>query len=192
MTAQRKKIVMFAIFTIILATFDFTTKQIIVSTMETFQTIPIFGDVFGLYLIYNTGALFSFDPSAHIPFITNAHFFLTFTIIALFLLSWFVVRLDYAKQKLLFWAAVFICAGAIGNGIDRVIRPDSGVVDFFMVNLGFRLGPIPFDPWPIFNFADIFVNVGIGLFILDSILESKREKKLKKESVENDNETNNI
>lgn len=179
MVQNRKKIILFVVFTIILATIDFTSKQIIVSTMQVGEIIPIFGDVFGLFLIYNTGALFSFDPSKYIPFITNAHFFLVFTVLALFFLSWFVIRLDFAKQKLLFWAVVFICAGAIGNGIDRIIRPDSGVVDFLMVNLGFRLGPIPFDPWPIFNFADIFVNVGIGLFILDAIFEGRREKQLK-------------
>jgi lipoprotein signal peptidase len=47
-----------------------------------------------------------------------------------------------------------------------------------MVNLGFRLGPIPFDPWPIFNFADIFVNLGLGLFILDAIKNGKKENKI--------------
>jgi signal peptidase II len=177
MIQNRKKIIWFAIFTIIFATIDFTTKQIIVSTMQVGEHLPIFGDVFGLYLIYNTGALFSFNPSNYIPFITNAHFFLVFTVLALFFLSWFAVRLDFEKQKLLFWAIIFICAGAIGNGIDRIIRPDSGVVDFFMVNLGFRLGPIPFDPWPIFNFADIFVNIGIGLFVLDAIFEEKKKVK---------------
>jgi signal peptidase II len=178
MVQNRKKIIIFAIFTIILAAMDFTSKQIIVLTMQVGQIISIFGDVFGFYLIYNTGVLFSFNPSKYLPFIKNAHLILSFTVLVLFLLSWFVIRLDYSKQKLLFWAVVFICAGAIGNGIDRIIRPDGGVVDFLMVNLGFRLGPIPFDPWPIFNFADIFVNVGIGLFILDSIIDWKKTKKL--------------
>ncbi|MCL2845190.1 MAG: signal peptidase II [Chitinivibrionia bacterium] len=172
-----RKMIFFAVFVILFATFDFVSKQIIVSTMETGQIIPIFGDVFGLFLIYNTGALFGFNPSAFIPFITNAHFFLVFTLFALFIMALFMLKLDAAKQKLLFWALIFISAGAIGNGIDRIIRPDGGVVDFFMVNLGFRLGPIPFDPWPIFNFADIFVNVGLGLFILDAILSGKKEKK---------------
>jgi len=173
-----RKMVFFAIFVVVFAAFDFTTKQIIVSTMQTGQVIPIFGDVFGLYLIYNTGALFGFNPSLFVPFITNAYFFLAFTLFALFVIVIFMLRLDAAKQKLLFWALILICAGAIGNGIDRIIRPDGGVVDFFMVNLGFRLGPIPFDPWPIFNFADIFVNLGLGLFILDAIKNGKKENKI--------------
>ena len=173
-----RKTVFFAIIVVILAAFDFATKQIIVSTMQTGQVIPVFGDVFGLYLIYNTGVLFGLNPSTFIPFLTNAQLILAITVLVLFFMSLFVMRLDAAKQKLLFWALIFISAGAIGNGIDRIIRPDSGVVDFFMVNLGFRLGPIPFDPWPIFNFADIFVNVGLGLFILDTIKNGKKETKI--------------
>jgi len=89
-------------------------------------------------------------------------------------LSYYVVKLDYKKQKLLFWGIIFICAGAAGNGLDRIIRPDSAVVDFFMADLGFHLGPIPFDPWPIFNFADIFINAGLGLFVLDYLVLQKR------------------
>ncbi|MCL1947809.1 MAG: signal peptidase II [Chitinivibrionia bacterium] len=174
-----QKIILFVFITVSLAAFDFTTKQIIVSTMKTGDVLWLFENVFGLYLLYNTGALFSFNPSQYVPFVTNAHLFLTFTVLALFLMSFFMLKLDLAKQKLLFCALTFISAGAIGNGLDRIIRPNSAVVDFFLVDLGFRLGPIPFDPWPIFNFADVFVNIGIGLFILDSILNGKKEIVLK-------------
>ena len=164
-----RKMILFAVFTLMLAVIDFTSKQIIVSTMARGDYIPVFGNTFGLYLVYNTGAIFSFNPSQYIPFITNAVFFPIFTALALIVLIVYVFKLDYTKQKLLFCGLIFICAGAIGNGLDRFIRPESAVVDFFMVDLGFSIGPIPFDPWPIFNFADIFVNVGLGLFILDSL-----------------------
>ena len=165
---------MFAVFTILLTAIDFASKQAVVTSMHNGDYFPLFGNTFGLYLIYNKGAFFSFDPSKYIPFIKNAHFFLFFTIVALVVLSYYVVKLDYKKQKLLFWGIIFICAGATGNGLDRIIRPDSAVVDFFMADLGFRLGPIPFDPWPIFNFADIFINTGLGLFVLDYIVSQKR------------------
>lgn len=164
---------MFAAFTFLLAAIDFTSKQAVVNSMHSGDYFPIFGNTFGLYLTYNKGAIFSFNPSKYIPFIKNAHFFLFFTAVALGILSYYVVQLDYRKQKLLFWGIIFICAGAIGNGLDRIIRPDGAVVDFFMANLGFRLGPIPFDPWPIFNFADIFVNTGLGLFVLDYFVSQK-------------------
>lgn len=165
---------MFAAFTLLLAATDFASKQAVVASMRVGDYSPIFGNTFGLYLIYNKGALFSFDPSKYVPFIKNAHFFLLFTAFALAVLSYYVVKLDYKKQKLLFFGIIFICAGAIGNGLDRIIRPDGAVVDFFMADLGFRLGPIPFDPWPIFNFADIFVNTGLGLFVLDYFVSQKR------------------
>lgn len=169
-----QKIILFVILTIILATVDFASKQMAVFIMEPGDYVPIFENTFGFYLAYNTGAIFSFNPSKYIPFITNAHFFLIFTVLALGFLIYYVIKLDYEKQNLLFLGITFICAGAIGNGIDRIIRPESAVVDFFMVNLGFHLGPIPFDPWPIFNIADIFVNTGLGLFILDWILNGKK------------------
>ncbi|MDR0304857.1 MAG: signal peptidase II [Chitinispirillales bacterium] len=172
-----RKIILFVVLTIIFAAFDFASKQAVVTTMQVGDYFPIFGNTFGLYLVYNKGAIFSFDPSKYIPFIKNAHFFLFVTFIALGFLSYYIVKLDYRKQKLLFWGIIFICAGAIGNGIDRIIRPESAVVDFFMADLGFRLGPIPFDPWPIFNFADIFVNIGLGLFILDYFVSAKKREK---------------
>lgn len=56
----------------------------------------------------------------------------------------------------------FILAGAFGNGIDRLLAGE--VVDFLQV--------FPATRFPIFNLADIWINVGIGCFILVAILEA--------------------
>jgi signal peptidase II len=63
-----------------------------------------------------------------------------------------------------------LIGGAAGNLIDRLFRGDAwlrgGVVDF-----------IDFQWFPIFNVADIAVNVGAALLILNSILTVRADRK---------------
>lgn len=60
----------------------------------------------------------------------------------------------------------FILGGAIGNIIDRISR-------------GFVIDMIDFRGiWVfVFNLADVWINVGVILIIVDSLLDSKRKKK---------------
>lgn len=62
-----------------------------------------------------------------------------------------------------------IVGGAVGNLIDRVFRDPAwlrgGVVDF-----------IDFQWFPIFNVADIAVNVGAGLLILNTVLQARAHR----------------
>ena len=67
------------------------------------------------------------------------------------------------------WGLRLVIAGAAGNLIDRVLY--GYVVDFF----DFRL--INF---PIFNVADVLLNIGVVLMLIDILfLEPKRAKKEK-------------
>lgn len=59
----------------------------------------------------------------------------------------------------------FIVGGALGNLIDRMRF--GAVVDF----LDFHIGGAH---WPAFNVADIFICVGVGLYILNWILARRR------------------
>jgi signal peptidase II len=60
----------------------------------------------------------------------------------------------------------FIIGGALGNFIDRATL--GYVVDFLDFS-GLHF------PW-VFNVADAAINVGIGLFLLDALLESRTRK----------------
>ncbi len=51
-------------------------------------------------------------------------------------------------------AYVLVLAGALGNGLDRLLR--SGVVVDFIEIRG----------WPVFNLADVYLAVGVGLLLL--------------------------
>ena len=54
-----------------------------------------------------------------------------------------------------------ILSGAFGNGIDRLLAGE--VVDFLQV--------FPVTRFPVFNLADIWINVGIACFIWVAVLE---------------------
>lgn len=59
------------------------------------------------------------------------------------------------------WGIGLILGGAVGNWLDRVRV--GAVIDF----LDFRI-------WPVFNFADTAITLGVGLFLLDLMRGQKR------------------
>jgi signal peptidase II len=58
----------------------------------------------------------------------------------------------------------FIIGGALGNLIDR-IRFDA-VIDF----IDWHIGDMH---WPAFNIADMFIVIGVGLYIINLIFRKK-------------------
>ena len=64
-----------------------------------------------------------------------------------------------------------LAGGALGNGLDRVIRMapggGTGVVDF--VKLNYPWG----GSWPVFNFADVLVALGVAYFVIRSLRGAK-------------------
>jgi signal peptidase II len=82
-----------------------------------------------------------------------------------------VILLFYRKmegQKLVGSALVLIMGGAIGNLIDRVRL--GWVVDFIDWHYGDS-------HWPTFNVADMAISLGVGLMILDMIINRHEEPK---------------
>jgi signal peptidase II len=57
----------------------------------------------------------------------------------------------------------FLIGGDLGNLFDRIFH--GGVIDY-----------IKFPYWPTFNFADISINIGIGLIILYLFITEKNEE----------------
>jgi len=83
----------------------------------------------------------------------------------------------YAKRwKYLLPLALIVC-GALGNVLDRIIR--GYVVDYVMWTVKF----IPlriFNPWPIFNLADVFTVIGsVALFIILFFFTTEEDKQNK-------------
>lgn len=128
--------------------FDQLTKFWIVHNLpQVGDTIPLIPDVFHLTYVINTGAAFSF--------FSGGVFWLRWLSLAV---SLGLIAYGLFGSKMKFTEQLgygFILAGALGNGWDRFLF--GYVVDF----LDFRL--IDF---PVFNFADVFINVGVFFLIL--------------------------
>ena len=124
-----------------------------------------------LVLVYNKAALFGLDPRRLIPGFPLNLVFTCFTVIASAVLIAYYRRLK-KTEILLHWGLAVILPGAIGNLFDRIVHPALGVVDFIKMDL--RVWP--FNPWPVFNLADIYVTLGVGLMIASFIFEDARQK----------------
>ncbi|ERP38712.1 signal peptidase II [Chitinivibrio alkaliphilus] len=143
---------------------DLVTKRLALRYLEPYTDLSVWGDVFSLTLVFNPGALWSIDPSVFIPGLSSRAFFIIFGMIALVVLSFFVRSLSWEKTPWMFVGSAFVLGGALGNLMDRLIYPE-GVVDFIKVDLGF----FPADPWPIFNFADIWLSLGIAAILIGTV-----------------------
>ena len=120
---------------------DRLTKYWVVQNFTLSQSIPLWQGVFHLTYVTNTGAAFSlFAGSVWLRWLS------LLVSLGLMAFAWFGPPLTRPEQV----GYGLILSGAMGNGIDRFATGE--VVDF----LDFRL--IRF---PIFNFADVFINLGI-------------------------------
>ena len=135
---------------------DQASKFIVRGSMTLHQSEPVLGDFFRLTYIHNPGAAFGLNVGSPL-----LHTILS--ILALGLLV-YLYRSLAANERFLHLALSLVLGGAVGNIIDRLYLGE--VVDFF----DFGFGDLR---WPIFNFADSFVTVGVLLLVLGY---SRREK----------------
>lgn len=110
---------------------------------------PVLGDVVRFTLVYNPGAAFGMHVGAHSRWV-----FLVLTAVVLRVL-WMLYRTTRDRDNVRTLALALLCAGAVGNAIDRV-RSADGVVDFIDVGVGAVR-------WPTFNVADVAVMAGAAL-----------------------------
>lgn len=128
---------------------DQGTKFLVQHTMVRGHSVPVLGDFFRLTYIHNSGAAFGLNlgnPWAHTAV----------SLVALAALGW-LLRSAPRDDRLMRFSLWLVLGGAVGNIVDRVYLGE--VVDF----LDFGLGGLR---WPVFNLADTFVTVGIGLLAL--------------------------
>ncbi|PKN15637.1 MAG: signal peptidase II [Deltaproteobacteria bacterium HGW-Deltaproteobacteria-3] len=125
---------------------DQATKALIMERFAMFELLPVIPGLFNLTYLTNTGAAFGMLAGAQT--IWRQVFFVGVAVLALGV------------------AIGLIAGGAVGNLIDRLRF--GAVVDF----LDFYVGS---HHWPAFNVADSAICVGVGLFILGSLLYPPRE-----------------
>ncbi|MBO4934660.1 MAG: signal peptidase II [Clostridia bacterium] len=151
---------------------DQITKALAVAYLKPVTTVPIIRDVLHLTYRENTGAAFS---------ILNG-FRWGFVILAVIVCG-IVIYINVSRKidsKLFYASSILVVAGAIGNVIDRIAT--GAVVDF----IDFRL--IDF---PVFNFADICLTVGVAmLFIYFLFFYGKEKKTVKTEETPDEDNGN--
>ena len=88
-----------------------------------------------------------------------------FSMLSLLVGSMLILASFFMKNKLLHFSFIFISAGALGNATDRIYF--GGVIDFidfFIYNFH----------WPAFNFADVFITLGVFFLIIDSFTDNRK------------------
>ncbi len=139
---------------------DVATKFMIQRTFRLYQQVDVIGDYVRLTYIHNPGAAFGIHVGEHSRLI-----FLGLSVVALIALAGMYWATP-ARDRVRLASIALICAGAIGNLIDRV-RSSAGVVDFLDVGVGALR-------WPVFNVADIAVTTG-AVFLALSLWQEERD-----------------
>ncbi len=122
------------------------------------EQIPVIGNFFLITSHRNRGAAFGILEN-------QRWFFIIVTTIVVIGIIWYLQKVMKTNNKLLPLALSLVLGGAIGNFIDRILTGE--VVDFLQFNFGSY-------EFPIFNVADSCIVIGVGLIILDSLLDMKR------------------
>lgn len=151
------------LFFAILVGIDQAIKYITLIALKPIGNIDIINNFFSLTYVENRGAAFGMLEG-------GKWLFILLTIIVCIGLTIYYSKL--AQQNRLFIvrvSIVLICAGAVGNAIDRIFR--GFVVDMLNFNI------FGYD-FPVFNFADICVCIGafflvLGIMFFDKNMEEK-------------------
>lgn len=140
----------------ILIIIDQVTKQLIENNLT--ESFTCLNGLFEIHYSQNTGISFSLLAQNPIALtVVNS-------IVMCFLLFYFFKKFDNMKLEKI--AFVFIIAGGFGNLLDRYLK--GYVVDF--------INPLFID-FAIFNLADIFLNIGVFLMIIEVLFARKSRAK---------------
>jgi signal peptidase II len=146
----RVRLVLIAVFAVLYAA-DQVTKWLAVDRLTDEPVKRVVGDLLVLHLTRNAGAAFSTGTS-------HTWLFTALAFVAVLVTLWLSRRV-----RSLLWAAALgaLLAGILGNFTDRVFRTPGGlrghVVDF-----------LELPHWPIFNVADMCINVAAALILVQA------------------------
>lgn len=150
----------FGLMVAVIVALDLATKLLAVRALPPYLGVHLLGDALQLRLVFNSGAAFGLNVGDHSRWI-----FMGLSIAAIAVLV-SMLRTTRPGDRLRLYALAAICAGALGNLIDRV-RSQRGVVDFLDVGLGSLR-------WPTFNVADMAVTCGAVALALSLWGEGKK------------------
>ncbi|UKS54032.1 signal peptidase II [Mycoplasma feriruminatoris] len=171
---------------VVLTSLDWITKAIVVGHMKLGETKTFLSGFLNFHYVINLGMAYGrWNDKAYLVILLATFFslFLTITFIFLNNKKWLIVL-------------VIILAGSWGNLLARLWAPGNedniyyGVVDFLIWDFSLFNSRNY-----VFNLADLYVNIAIGLTILFTIIELvifiKSKIKTKRQTEKIENEQNN-
>lgn len=149
---RRRRLLLFAAIAATAYAIDVVTKVLAVEHLSGEPRVPVVGDFLSLYLTYNSGAAFSFLTG-------HTEVLAVVAVVAVLVVLWVARRLGSTGWAI---ALGFLLGGVAGNLTDRLVREPGfmrgHVVDFFML-----------PNFPVFNVADICINIAAGTIILQAV-----------------------
>ena len=140
---------MITIITIVILIIDICSKIIVTKYLGLGKSVKIINDILYLTHVRNTGAAWSmFDGNKYFVLIVSA------LIIIGFIMYLLKNQPNNKTEKI---AYGFILGGALGNFINRCVK--GYVTDFIDVKI------LKYD-YPIFNLADMFIVIGVIIFVI--------------------------
>ncbi len=144
---------------------DVVTKLLAEALLARPRPLQLLGDVVQLRLVYNQCAAFGLCLGDYSRWI-----FFGLAVAALVVLG-SMVRAARPGDRFRLFSLALVCAGAVGNLVDR-IRSPQGVVDFVDVGIGAAR-------WPTFNVADSAITVGAIALAVSLWLEGRAHGRAK-------------
>ena len=150
-SSRRTARALFGVTAVVLYLVDLATKVLAVDKLADGGRVDLIGDLLGLRLTRNPGAAFGTGTSYTAVLTCVA-------IVAVIVVLWLSIRV---AERLWGLALGLLLAGVLGNLTDRLFRapgPFEGhVVDFLQL-----------PNWPIFNVADMCINVAAVLILVQA------------------------
>lgn len=139
--------ILYLLLTLLMIAADQLIKYWAVTVLQPMGSLPLLEGIFHLTYVENTGAAFSMLEG-------RRWFFIVVTLAAFLVFGW-LYKSGMFRGRLGSLCIACIAGGAIGNFIDRLrLGYVVDLFDFCLIH------------FPVFNFADICITAGAGLFIL--------------------------
>ena len=133
----------------------------------------VISDILSKYFVFNYIDLYKFIKITYFFDITHIHNFgisfglfsgtipsLVLIFIGLFVTAFVIYLHINSRDTLERWGLFIIICGAIGNIVDRSFN--GYVIDFLYLHINQYY-------WPAFNFADIYISIGIIMIIVNMV-----------------------
>lgn len=134
---------------------DQASKHIAQNTLSFFKGLHAIPNILNFQLVHNYGAAYGI--------LQHQRLFLLLVSLAVIIFSVLFTK-KIATSTAAKYGLLFLLIGTVGNFIDRLLF--GYVIDFIDIHI-----------FPVFNIADISINIGIGFFILDIFLQKNDDKK---------------